>query len=92
MYEIDHTVFQVNTGQAENEGRNRIEKGAGTVGKAALGPNAVIDGFQDLIVGLESSRIFGLTAFIEFTNIHVWYIHVLAWVREFFSINPIPYQ
>jgi hypothetical protein len=92
MDEIDDAVLQVNAWQAENEGWNCIEKGAGAIGKAALGPNAVIDGFENLVVGLETRSIFGLTAFIEFTNIHVWYIHVLAWVREFFSTNPIPYQ
>jgi hypothetical protein len=92
MDEIDHAVFQVNAGQAENEGRNRIEKGAGAIGKAALRSYSMIDRFENLVVGFETRSIFGLTTFIEFTNIHMWYIHVLAWVRDFFSTNPIPYQ
>ena len=82
MNQIDHAVFQVDSGQAQDERRNGIEEGAGAIGKPALSPDSVIDGFQDLIVGLQSSRIFGFSAFIEFADIHVGRIHVLVWVRE----------
>ena len=64
MHQIDHAVFQVNSGQAQNERRNGIEKRTGAIGKAALGSYPVIDGFEDLIIGLESRRIFGFTPFI----------------------------
>ncbi len=90
MNQIDHAVFQVNSRQAQNERRNGIQKGAGAIGKSALGPNSVIDGFQDLIVGLQSRRILGFPPFIEFTDIHVGRIHVLVWVREYLNMNPIP--
>jgi hypothetical protein len=90
MNQIDHAVFQVNSRQAQNEWRNGIQKGAGAVGKPTLGPNSVIDGFQDLIVGLQSRRVLGFSAFIEFADIHVGRIHVLVWVREYLNMNPIP--
>jgi hypothetical protein len=45
MNKIDHTVFQVNSGQAQDEWWNGIEKGAGAVWQTALGPDSVIDGF-----------------------------------------------
>ena len=82
MNQIDHAVFQVNTRQAQNERRNGIQKGAGAIGKSALSSYAVIDRFQDLIVGLQSRRVLGFAPFIEFTHIHVGRIHVLVWVRE----------
>ena len=43
MNEIDHAVFQVDSGQAQNERRNGIEEGAGAVGKPALRSDSLID-------------------------------------------------
>ena len=82
MNQIDHAVFQVNSGQAQNERRNGIQKGAGAIRKPALSSNPVIDGFENLIVGLQSRCVLGFAPFIEFTHIHVGRIHVLVWVRE----------
>lgn len=90
MNQIDHAVFQVNARQSQNERRNGIEEGARAIGKSALSSNSVIDGFEDLIVGLQSRRILGFAPFIEFTHIHVGRIHVLVWVREYLNMNPIP--
>jgi hypothetical protein len=50
----------------------------------------VIDGFQDLIVGLESGGVLGFSAFIEFADIHLGCAHILVWVREYLSMKPIP--
>lgn len=82
MNEIDHAVFQVNARQSQDEWWNGIEEGAGAVGKPALRSDSVIDGFEDLIVGLQSRSVLGFSAFIEFADIHVGRIHVLVWVRE----------
>jgi hypothetical protein len=90
MNQIDHAVFQVNSGQAQNERGNSIEERARAIRKPTLSSDSVIDGFQDLIVGLQSRRILGFSAFIEFADIHLGRTHVLVWVREYLNMNPIP--
>jgi hypothetical protein len=72
--EVDHTVLQVDSGKTENKRRNRVEEGAGAAREAALDPNAIMNGFQNLVVGSESGCILRLSALVKLGHLKRWYL------------------
>jgi hypothetical protein len=65
IHEIYDAVLQVNAGQAQNERGDGVEEGTGTGRELALDPNAIVDGFQNLVVGSEAGRVLRLSALVK---------------------------
>jgi len=65
VHEVYDAVFQVNAGEAQNERRDGVEEGTGAGRELALDPNAIVDGFENLVVGSETGRVFRLSALVK---------------------------
>lgn len=72
MDEIDHAVLQVDAWKPKNEWRNGVQERAGAAREPTLNPNAIMDGFQNLVIGSESSCILRLSAFVKLGHLKCW--------------------
>jgi hypothetical protein len=64
--QINDTVFQIDLWQTQNERRNGIKQVALRVRKFRNDTNAVINLFEDFVIGTKTGCIFGLTFIVEF--------------------------